>query len=236
MAIGPVTGANVSTDVSYSSGVATGFAVNAGASANRYMVAFPLIDEMGFSSWHDDSQSYNAVAMTPLHAQVEDELMTRPFGLANPASGSNTFDSELTDTFSQNPVGIVSVDVYEDVDVSGTPVDNIATATTGTDATINITGTTAVGDMLVFMGPCVAFSPVNSAPTNYTERWDNINGELLATGGHSDTDNTSVDFTATIDSAAMIGWVGMAFNLNVAAGGGGGGLPKKFALMRARRR
>lgn len=112
---------------------------------------------------------------------------------------------------------IVSAMVFTGVDVGGTPYDGYDTAN-GTDATVDLTIASATGDVPFTMFGVRATTPTGSAETNYTERFDNVNGNFIASGGEG-TGAASVAFTGTITSSGINAWVAMGANLNATATG-----------------
>lgn len=177
----------------------------------------------------DTGVVYAGVTATPFGAAViQNQAYNRLFYIENPTTGSNTLSITSSDGQISSTAAVVSVLVYSDVDVDGTPYDGYTTGT-GSDTSAELTVTSAVGDTPFFVAGFRQGGHTAMAPTNYTERFDNVNGAALAGGGEG-TGAASVAFTGTVSGGFSVeGWVSMGANLNAAASAATY-VPTKFIL------
>ncbi len=153
--------------------------------SNRYLAPCPLVQPHTASV---STMTYNSVGLSQIVALINDGASDENiyfFGLANPASGSNT----LAATYSGSTVSVFQTLSYSGVNQSTTP-DNSGTAqTTGSTATITITVNTANSWLIGGARTNVSFTSAGSGTTSRTTLPNNYpvfdsNG-ALATGSHS---------------------------------------------------
>lgn len=192
------------------------FSFDVGAGSNRCIVI--KVSWLGSShTLGDTAVTYNSVALTPLGATITaNGISSRLYILAGPSAGSNTVSVD----FSVGPTSncITCCFAYTGVD-QVTPSDNYTTAQ-GTDATAELTITSASGDMPVVAVGYRGNTPVSSAPTSYTERVDRVHAvepTIAATGGDG-TGAASVATVSTYTTSATNGWNALGLNLNASGG------------------
>lgn len=149
-------------------------------------------------------------------AVVATQCFQQMFYRAVTATGEQTLEINPSTGLGAT-AAIVSFLVSDAVDVSGTPFDGYVTAN-GTDTTADVTVASEAGDEPFVMYTVRAATPTASAPTNYTERYENVNGNLMSSGGEG-VGAASVAFTGTVTSSGVNAWVAMGANLNAAVGG-----------------
>ena len=163
--------------------------------------------------------TYNGDALTSFGASVENlQCSNQLWYLKAPDTGSNTLTITTNDA-NNSAVAVVSWMVFSDVNQT-TPYDGY-TSNTGIDTTAELTITSETGDTPFYTVSVRGLNPTAAAPTNYTERYENFNGNgIFATGGEG-TGAASVAFVGTITATAMTSWVTLGANLNTDTGAGG---------------
>jgi hypothetical protein len=191
------------------------FAFAAGSSANRVMKSWIVWNDSGGHSL--TTVSYGGTSLTTNGVPVDiGNIRMCSYRLVAPSSSTNTFSVNWDAAGFGGPLNAFAcVGVWDSIDQT-TPLDNYGSAT-GTDASAEITQTSATGDTPVFCCAWTATAPSSISETNYTQQGEAVIGSYIANFGDG-TGAASVAFTGTLSSVAPIGWVAMGANLNVASG------------------
>jgi hypothetical protein len=215
----------LSWDASFDSGgTAVTNAFNAGTDADRFLVVHVTWDGASGHTMPDTGVTYNAVSMTAMGATVTNgSSRTRAYGLIAPATGSNTLSVDPS-TGAGTEDAVIAAYCYSNVNQT-TAYENYNTAN-GSDAsaplTSDVTITSSVTDRLVWTGHGARGTSIASgAATGFTERVDNVVGNIGSVGGEaagSASVVTSVEWTGP----ASITWGALGISM-IGIGGGGGG-------------
>lgn len=204
-----------SFDVTFAVGAGNGVTAefDAGTESDRLLIIHVLWNGSSAHALGDTSVTYDGIALTPFGATVnEQNSANRLYYLTAPASGTNTISVDPTDGAGGSVLAVISAYVYEGVDQSA-PFDGYITST-GVDTTAELTVTSASGDTPFFAAGWRMTGHTAVTPSNYTERVDNVNSNMI-TGGGEGSGAASVDFTGTVTGGfAINGWVSMGANLN----------------------
>ena len=224
---------SASVDASFTSdGTAVTFAFDSSSASERVVMGVAVWHNASAHTMADSAVTYNSVALTPFGATIAAGATSqRWYYLPGPAADSNTFSFDpSTGTATLNAV--LTAQCYSGVDQT-TPQDGYA-STSGTSTAAAVTVVSAAGDMPVIVAGCRALSPTASAPTNYTERFDNVNSNIAAGGGDG-VGSSDLTMTCTFTLIAMNNWIAMGCNLNAAAAAAGVTIPVFDHYYRRRR-
>lgn len=198
---------NAQQDVTYGTGTGD----------NLFMIVHVTYRQATGHTIPDDGIVYAGVTATPFGvAVIQNQAYNRLFYIKSPTTGSNTLSITSADGQISSTAAVVSVLVYSGVD-QDTSYDGYITGT-GSDASAELTVTSEEGDTPFYVVGFREGGYTAISPTNYTERFDNVNGASLAGGGEG-TGAASVAFVGTATGGFSIeGWVSMGANLQPSSG------------------
>lgn len=206
-----------SFDASFDAGgTAVTNAFDAGTDQNRGLKVAVQWDGAAGHTLGDTAVTYNGVAMTPDGATVSNgQMRLRSYSLIAPATGSNTLSVDPSAGAGVEDA-VISAWCYSGVDQT-TMQENYNSAN-GSDAsapyTSDVTITSSATDRLVWVGHGARSTSIASgAATGFTERVDNVAGNIGSVGGEATGAASVVTSVAWTGPPASITWAAVGVSL-----------------------
>lgn len=211
-----------STDASFNAaGDAVTFSFDAGTDTDRFLLISVSWDGASAHTLGDTAVTFNGVALTPLGATTSQvNARKRTYGMAAPATGSHTVSVDPSTGLGTEDA-IIEVECFSGVDQT-TPYDGytVANATDGSNPYESVlTVPSATGDLVTVSHMARAASVTGGTVTGFTERLDNVVGNIGAVSGDQ-AGAASVVTSVAWAGVFSIDYIAHGFNLNAAAPAG----------------
>lgn len=193
-----------------SAGDAISTAFDAGSASDRYLLVGVRWEVGGPGTLPTiDGVTYNSVSLSSLGSDLtQSGNRAQLFGLAGPASGSNTLQVDPSTHATSDRAATYGAWVAQDVNQT-TPTENYNTGQ-GTSSTSAVTITSESGD-LVAVFHTWSHTRTSSSESGFTQRQENLNGHSCMNFGDA-SGSASVATSVTLSGTAQ--WIALGASVN----------------------